>query len=257
MTRSETSHLWLLPERAVDSFASALGGARLLSAGERAGLDRRLTPGARRRHLGARLLCRYALSARTGRPLDHWRFTAGVHGRPEPRPPHDGVRFNLSHCPGLIACVVTRGRGCGVDVEPLPAAPELTDHLARRLAPAERAELVAAAPGARGALAGELWVLKEAYLKGLGTGLTRDLGSFALTRRPGGRIAVHDPLQPPDAAARWHFDLLFPGPGHVLAVATEDGRPGQLRRTDLADLSDLTAPPGPPGRAALTDLTHA
>lgn len=240
MTRSETSRLWLLPERAVDSFASALGGTRLLSAEERAGLDRRLTPGARRRHLGARLLCRYALTARTGRPLDRWRFTAGAHGRPEPEPDHDGVRFNLSHCPGLIACVVTRGGGCGVDVETTPAAPELTAHLARRLAPAERAELAGAAPGARGALASELWVLKEAYLKGLGTGLTRDLGSFAVDRRAGGRIAVRDPQGPPGADARWRFDLIFPGPGHVVAVATEHGRPGGLRRTDLADLTDLT-----------------
>ncbi|BBC32403.1 hypothetical protein SGFS_036970 [Streptomyces graminofaciens] len=244
MTRSETTHLWLLPERAVDSFADALGGTRLLTAEEQVGLDRRLTLGARRRYLGARLLCRYALTARTGRPLDHWRFTTGGHGRPEPEPAHDGVRFNLSHSAGLIACVVTRGRGCGVDVESTPASAELTAHVARRLAPAERAELFDAAPGARGALASELWVLKEAYLKGLGTGLTRDLGSFAVAHRAGDRITVRDPLGPPGADARWWFDLLRPGPGHVLAVATEHGRPGGLRRTDLADLTDPSASSG-------------
>ncbi|MFE9097127.1 4'-phosphopantetheinyl transferase family protein [Streptomyces sp. NPDC007264] len=239
MNRSDPAFLWLLPEHAVDGFAAALGGTRLLTAVERAALDRRLTPGGRRRYLGARLLCRYALTARTGRPLDSWRFTRGVHGRPEPEPADGNLRFNLSHTDGLIACVVTRGRGCGLDVGPTPASAELTAHLGRQLGPDERAELAEAAPGARAALAGELWVLKEAYLKALGTGLARGLGSFTFVRRPGGGIAVRDP-QRPGAESRWWFDLVYPGPRHVLAVATEHGRPGALRRTDLSDLS-LTA----------------
>ncbi len=233
----DPTFLWLLPEQAVDDFAAALGGTRLLTDAERAGLDRRLTEGARRRYLGARLLCRYALSARTGRPPDRWRFRVGEHGRPEPEPDTEGVRFNLSHTEGLIACVVTRGRGCGVDVGPTPSPAELVPQLGRRLAPAERAELAASAPGVRAALAGELWVLKEAYLKALGTGLARSLGGFSFGPRSAGRIAVHDPQQPAGADARWWFDLLYPGPRHVVAVATEDGRPGALRRTDLSDLS--------------------
>ncbi|MET7615483.1 4'-phosphopantetheinyl transferase superfamily protein [Streptomyces sp. NPDC005408] len=233
----DPTFLWLLPERAVDDFAAALGGTRLLTAQEQAAMERRLTAGARRRYLGARLLCRYALSARTGRPLDRWRFRIGGFGRPEPEPDEEGVRFNLSHTEGLIACVVTQGRACGVDVGPTPARAELVSHLGHRLAPAERAELAAAAPGVRAALAGEFWVLKEAYLKALGTGLSRSLGGFSFAPRAADRIAVHDPEQPAGTDARWWFDLLHPGPGHVLAVATEDGRPGALRRTDLYDLS--------------------
>ncbi|MGY6026546.1 4'-phosphopantetheinyl transferase family protein [Streptomyces spinosirectus] len=238
MNGSAPAFLWLLPEAAVSGFAAALGGTRLLTPAERDAHDRRLTQGARRRYLGARLLCRYALSARTGRPVDRWRFTRGVHGRPEPEPADAGVRFNLSHDDGLIACVVTEGGGCGVDVAPTTASGELLAHLGRRLGPDERDQLAGAARGARGALASELWVLKEAYLKALGTGLTRGLGSFTVVRHPGSRIAVQDPQQP-GADARWCFDLIRPGPRHVLAVATEHGRPGALRRIDL---SDLTAP---------------
>lgn len=237
MPSSDPTHLWLLPERAVDGFATALGGTRLLTAQERASLGRRPSPGARRRYLGGRLLCRYALTARTGRPVDGWRFSAGPFGRPEPEPDRDGVRFNLAHAEGLIACVVTQGRACGVDVGPVQAPAELTGRLAARLAPAERAELDGAAPGARRALAGELWVLKEAYLKALGIGLTRGLDTFAFVRRPGGGIAVRDPQGRPGTDAHWWFDLVRAGTGHVLAVATEHGRPGALRRTDLADLS--------------------
>ncbi|MGR8007746.1 4'-phosphopantetheinyl transferase family protein [Streptomyces hypolithicus] len=235
----DPTFLWLLPERAVDVFATALGGTRLLTEAERAGLGRRLTEGSRRRYLGARLLCRYALSARTGRPLDQWRFRLGEHGRPEPEPRAEGVRFNLSHAEGLIACVVTQGRGCGVDVGPTPAKAALLTHLGSRLAPAERDRLAASAPGVRAAVAGELWVLKEAYLKGLGTGLARGLGGFSFGPGAAGRIAVDDPQQPAGAADRWWFDLLYPGPRHVVAVATEDGQPGALRRTDLSDLSEF------------------
>ncbi|MFF1548564.1 4'-phosphopantetheinyl transferase family protein [Streptomyces sp. NPDC058291] len=240
MNGSAPAFLWLLPEGAVTGFAAALGGTRLLTPEERDALDRRPTQGARRRYLGARLLSRYALSARTGRPMDRWRFTRGVHGRPEPEPAGLGVRFNLSHDDGLIACVVTEGNRCGVDIGPTAASGELVAHLGRRLGPDERARLAGAAPGARAALAGELWVLKEAYLKALGTGLTRGPGSFTVVRRPDSRIAVEDP-QHPGADARWSFDLIRPGPRHVLAVATEHGRPGALRRIDLSDLSP-TAP---------------
>ena len=80
-------------------------------------------------------------------------------------------------------------------------------------------------------------MLKEAYLKALGTGLSRGLGGFSFVPRTADRIAVHDPEQPAGTDARWWFDLLHPGPGHVLAVAAENGRPGALRRTDLSDLS--------------------
>lgn len=237
MSRSDPTSLWLLPEPAVDGFAAALGGTRLLAAEERARLERCPTPAARRRYLGARLLCRYALSVKTGRPVDQWRFRHGTHGRPEVEPDYEDVRFNLSHDDGLIACVVTHGSRCGVDVTRTPSTAELAFHLGRRLAPAERAELTEAAPGTRAAVASELWVLKEAYLKALGTGLTRSLDGFSFVRRPGSPIAVRDPQQPAGADARWWFDLLHPGPSHVLAVATEDGRPGGLRRTDLSDLS--------------------
>ncbi|BBB00139.1 putative phosphopantetheinyl transferase PfaE [Actinacidiphila reveromycinica] len=283
--------LWLLPERAVPRFAAEVGGLRLLTAEERARHARLPTAGARRRYLGARLLSRHALSADTGLPPERWRFRRGPFGRPEPEPAADGVRFNLSHTDGLIACVVTRDRACGVDVERAPASPEAVGHLARRFSAAERAELAALEPAPRQARFSELWVLKESYLKALGTGLTRDLASFSfagphpgpgrpaarpdrtagadpaldpdpagtadpdpdpvrtpdpardrgtalapVTVRPAGRITVDDPERAPGECDRWRFDLLHPGPDHVLAVAAADGRPAALHCTVLPDL---------------------
>ncbi|WP_435179069.1 4'-phosphopantetheinyl transferase family protein [Actinacidiphila sp. bgisy145] len=256
--------LWLLPEHAVPRFAAETGGLRLLTADERARHARLPTEGARRRYLGARLLSRHALSAATGLPPEQWRFRPGPFGRPEPQPAADGIRFNLAHTDGLIACVVTRGGTCGVDVERAPASPEAVAHLARRFAAPEQAELAALTEAERRARFSELWVLKEAYLKALGTGLTRPLSGFTFTgprprpyanpqpyaRRPqpythpypypsaapDDRVTVDDPELAPGECDRWRFDLLHPGPDHVLAVAAADGRPGAPHCTDLFDL---------------------
>lgn len=224
------THLWLLPERHADRFAARLGGERLLAEDERARLARKVTPRARRMFLAGRLLCRHALSARTGRPPDQWRFGYGPFGRPEPEPDGDGVRFSLSHTRGFLACAVSHGRSVGVDVEHRPASAESAGHVARFFSAEERAELAALAPADRVARTGELWVLKEAYLKGLGTGLHRGLDGFSFTPRAADRIAVHDPERPTtaDSGSDWWFELLHPGPLHALAIAVEGGRAGVL-----------------------------
>ncbi|MFC4608158.1 4'-phosphopantetheinyl transferase family protein [Streptomyces maoxianensis] len=235
---SELTRLWLLPEHAVGSFAAALGGRRLLTEGEQARMERLLTSPARRRFLARRLLCRYALTALTGRPLDHWRFRTGRYGRPETEP-DCGVRFSLSHTEGLIVCVVTQGRVCGVDVERRPASPESAGHVSRFFAAAERAELAALGPAARVARTSELWVLKEAYLKALGTGMHRSLDGFSFARQAAGeesRITVTDSEEPGRADDGWWFDLLRPSPQHLLAVAVEGAYPGALHRTDLSGI---------------------
>ncbi|MCX4748429.1 4'-phosphopantetheinyl transferase superfamily protein [Kitasatospora sp. NBC_01287] len=224
------AHLYLLPEPAVEAFAARYGGPALLTADERAQLARRRTPGARRRYLGARVLCRYALSARSHRPPHAWRFRTGPHGRPEPQAPADGLRFNLSHTEGMLACLVTETASCGVDVERTPVGQDALRHLPRYLAAAERAALAAAPPAARPAALAAYWVLKEAYLKALGTGLRRDLAGFAFSPPQAGPIELTDPAGTP---AAWRFELLHPAPGFVLAAAVEHGRGGRLHRTLL------------------------
>jgi 4'-phosphopantetheinyl transferase len=226
-------YLWLLPEDAVEDFSARLGGRRLLSSAEQARMAALRTDGARRRYLGARVLSRYALSDRTSRPLELWRFRRNEYGRPEVLPPVDRVRFNLSHTDGMIACVVTHGADCGVDVERSPARPDAVAHLPRFFAPAER-DVLAAQPGVRASQVAAYWVLKEAYLKALGIGIRRELSGFTLSPPAAGPIRVQDPQQDPERNAAWQFDLIYPYPGFVLAVATGGGGPGGLHRVDLS-----------------------
>ncbi|GGX66549.1 4'-phosphopantetheinyl transferase family protein [Streptomyces minutiscleroticus] len=226
--------LWLLPESAAEAFVARLGGTVLLDDDERARCERALAPHVRLRRVAGRLLARHALSAFSGRPAGSWRFRTTADGRPEPvLPAGSGLRFNVSHTDGLIVCVVTdRGRACGVDAETCPAGADAVTYLPRLLAGRERADLAAVADGpARAARVAEYWVLKEAYLKALGTGLRREPSSFAFTRPSAPPVRLHDPERP---AEHWHFDLIRPTPHHVVAVATEHAGPAGLRTTVLS-----------------------
>ncbi|NEC84554.1 4'-phosphopantetheinyl transferase superfamily protein [Streptomyces sp. SID12501] len=230
-------HLWLLPDSAAEAFIAHTGGPALLDAAERERCERVLAPPERRRRLAARLLARHALSSRTGLPLDSWRFHAASDGRPEPEPSAEHrLRFNLSHTDGLTACVVTDGgRACGVDAERSPAGADAVAHLPRFFADRERAELAAVPDAVLPEHVAAYWVLKEAYLKALGTGLRRDLSTIAFTGLTGGNIRLYDTGEPEPARERWHFDLIHPSPGHVVAVAAEEGTPGGLFTTTLTN----------------------
>ncbi|MEW2402035.1 4-phosphopantetheinyl transferase [Streptomyces sp. NPDC046862] len=208
--------LWTLPEHRVPELSLHMGGLGLLTPEERTRHRRLRRTGSRHRFLGGRLLCRLALSARTGLPPDAWRFAVTRQGRPELAADHGGLRFNLSHTDGLIVCVVTRGRRCGVDVERVPFDDEKTRLLDTFLG------------GVSGGAVSERWVLTEAYLKGLGVGLADGLQGLAFRRHGGGRFTVTDHRRPA-GAARWRLDLLRPSPHHLVAVATEDGGPPRHR----------------------------
>jgi 4'-phosphopantetheinyl transferase len=233
--------LWLLPEPAADAFVQRMGGERMLAEEERARMARMLMPRRRRQFLAGRLLCRHALSVRTGHPADGWRFPVDAYGRPEPRPGRYGVRFNVSHTDGLVVCAVTGGAACGVDVEG-PLSEESAAHVARFFSPAERLELAALPRAERAERTRELWVLKEAYLKGLGIGGRRDFDGFAFAARCAARITVHDPQQPYGPGPGWWFELLRPATGHVIALAVEGGRAEDVRLMDLTDPTSLPEP---------------
>ncbi len=228
--------LWTLPEHRVAELADRMGGTDLLSPDERARHRRLLRASSRHRFLGGRLLGRLALSARTGLPPDAWQFTPTRHGRPEPAPDRGGLRFNLSHTDGLIVCVVTRGRGCGVDVERVPFDDDKTRLLDAFLGGPPRT-------GDQGIAVCERWVLTEAYLKGLGVGLggggLQDLG---FRRHGGGRFTVADRRRTA-VAARWHLQLVRPSPDHLVAVATEGGGTVRRREPDVSAPLLLPAPP--------------
>ncbi|MGK5533654.1 4'-phosphopantetheinyl transferase family protein [Streptomyces sp. URMC 129] len=100
----------------------------------------------------------------------------GPHGRPvvagQPR-----LEFSLSHAGGLAYYAVA-GADVGVDVEAAAVAgPGVARRLGGMLHPRERAALAALPDAVRDEAFLGCWVRKEAFLKGLGTGLAGDVGA--------------------------------------------------------------------------------
>jgi len=123
-------------------------------------------PRDRRRFIACHAALREILSAYLGLPADQIRFIAGPYGKPALENAAPALHFNLSHAHEL-ALIAVAGREVGVDVEYLAAAVALDDIARSCCTPRE---LQAAVGLPAGALA--YWTCKEAYLKGIGTGLS-------------------------------------------------------------------------------------
>lgn len=147
-----------------------------------------------------------------------------AHGRPVLAVPEPPLHFSLSHTDGLVL-VATAPVPVGADAQRRPA-PEDVPGLLPALHPGERAALgTMPDPARRAAAFGRLWARKEAYLKGLGTGLGRDTTLDDLGADPAG----------------WTVDDLPCGPRHHAAVA-------------LLAPRDRTEPPAAHHVTSLTEL---
>ncbi|MFJ7155212.1 4'-phosphopantetheinyl transferase superfamily protein [Streptomyces sp. NPDC101118] len=136
-------------------------------------------------------------------------------GRPVIPCPGLKLHFSVSHSGGLALFAVAAAP-IGADVQ-RRTGDRTIDAVARTLHPAERAELEAAPEEARPELFGRMWTRKEAYLKGIGTGLRRSPAADYLGSDP--RLRPHG----------WTvFDVSCP-PAHTAAVAVQGPAPRQLR----------------------------
>ncbi|QMU80088.1 4'-phosphopantetheinyl transferase superfamily protein [Streptacidiphilus sp. PB12-B1b] len=194
-------HLWLRETAGVPEEPA------LLDADERVRAARFVRDADRHRYVASHVLLRRILSRYTGTPPEQLGFTredcpccGEPHGRPalagQARAPH----FSLSHA-GALVLVAVAAEPVGADVEEWPAADSVAG-LAGVLHPAEQAELAAAGHG-REAFT-RLWTRKEAYLKGLGTGLGRAMElDYVGDRQPGpdGWTLADAPARPGYAAA--------------------------------------------------------
>lgn len=140
-----------------------------------------------RYHYGAaHELLRRTLSHYANIPPEDWRFT-GAHGaRPEliGHCAFTGPRFSLTHSTGIVACAVARTHPIGLDAESVCHA-DAPMALAEEFFAAEEVTFLRGLPPdelIRAFL--QIWTLKEAYLKSLGTGLALALRSFTVSINP-------------------------------------------------------------------------
>jgi 4'-phosphopantetheinyl transferase len=221
------THIWFRPTESLD--AAALDAAvAVLSDEERARCRRFHFPRDARDYAAAHALLRRTLSGLDGRAPDRWRFDASANGKPF-LVPDDTFRaaFSLSHTQGMVACAVTTTADAlvGVDVECIDRDVDVAELAARFFAPAEAAHLAQLDAETRRSRFFDLWTLKEALVKALGTGLAMSLSSLAFTIGPDGTISLNAPAD--IETSTWQFGLFAPAPRYRLAVA--------VRRTALHD----------------------
>ena len=169
----------------------------------------------RNSYRAAHALARFALSScETSVPPDAWVFEETAQGRPEISAGHGvpALRFNISHTRSVVACIVTRGLDCGVDVESINCCSDHHDLDRSVLAPSELSAFAAVADTKHPTLFCRYWTLKEAYAKALGLGMSLAFDRTAFDLHEGfARLHAH--------TDEWHFEQWSPTPTHTLATA--------------------------------------
>ena len=212
-----------------------------LSAGERAHVAR-LRPGPAARFAAARALLRATLGAEAGVAPSELRLGADPRGKLVPAGAATGWRCNVSHTDDLAAVAVARGVEVGIDVERVGGRRRVLPSV---LAPEEAASVAAAGgsgplraegaeeDAANGRLAAFLraWTRKEAFLKGVGCGLSVEPALVAVADRGprDGPLLLRAPAELGDPAA-WRLVDLDVGPQHVGALAVAAAAPAIVRR---------------------------
>ncbi len=168
-------HLWWRRRDAVESLDALRGW---LSEDERRRSERFRRERDAHAFAFRRAFLRATLAAHVGCRPEELVFTLGEFGKPSLVRPCAGPNFSASSAGDWALVAVCNGRTLGADVEGpaarLGAAEELSGLAETVLGAAERAEFARLAPQARADALLRAWTRKEALLKALGTGLSRE-----------------------------------------------------------------------------------
>lgn len=135
------------------------------------------------RSAGAELLLNYGLKNYAGEFVPPAVFETGNHGKPLLRqgqrglslPEGNPVQYNLSHSGDYAACVLS-DRTVGIDIE--REKPDIRPGVMRVLSEEERWTVEQS--DNRICRFFDFWVLKESYMKAVGTGFTKPPASFSV-----------------------------------------------------------------------------
>jgi 4'-phosphopantetheinyl transferase len=219
--QSKQVHLWFLSsgDRVLASLCQDAN--HLISQEELARSQMFLTRQARDSYLTSRAFLRSILSQYIDVSPQSLKFHANAYGKLEIASPAPvkSLRFNLANTDGLVTCAVGLDRDIGVDAEVINDAVDSQQIAERFFAPAEVAALRKLAPDERQYRFFEFWTLKESFTKALGLGLSVPLNRFAFVIDRKGPIEILFGPSCVDDPRNWHFSLLQPVKGYLIAVA--------------------------------------
>lgn len=218
---------WWAP---LDVSQSVLRGfAACLSAEEWRRAERFRRPLDRRRFLAARGWLRHLLASQLGRAPADITIVTGDNGKP--RLTDSDVSFSASRTRGVALYATRRTMGVGVDIEVIRRVSDVDGMAARFTSPREQRALASLPPRQRLKAFFHCWTRKEAYVKGIGTGLScavRDVDVWHGSRQP---VTVGD----------WTVCQVAVAPGFAAAVAgahLDNWVPQSPRRLGTAALED-------------------
>ncbi len=208
---------------------------QILTAVERRRAAVKHCPKDARRTLASRICLRVLLAAYLRAEPREIDLIASTAGKLFHRSPATGgnIEFNVSHSGEWLLLGFARGLSLGVDVEQHRDF-EFGDLVSGFFSPGEKQAWAALPAPGRGNTFYDAWTLKEAYLKALGTGLTKPLESFSISLGDLGHPRILECDDDADAGQKWRLALVAIGPGYSAAVAAETG--ARILRT-------LTFPP--------------
>jgi 4'-phosphopantetheinyl transferase len=184
----------------------------------------------RHRFTSARAALRNILAQYLGTAPQELRFSYTAKGKPELpadfRKPR--FQFNLSHSGDFAMVAVALGSRVGVDIEFINPERATGDIAARFFSSAEIRTLEALPVAARVEAFFQCWTRKEAYVKGLGAGLSVPLDSFDVAFGPGVAPALLRLADSLNEASPWSMHDIAAPPGYAAALAVE-GRHHQLQ----------------------------
>jgi 4'-phosphopantetheinyl transferase len=197
-----------LPEKAFEGYREQLMEG--LSEGSRTAVLKFRKPADLQRSLLGEILARTQLSRETSIPASELAIVRTIKGKPylEGNP---NLHYNISHSGDWVVMALS-DREVGIDVERIR---EPHYRIAERFFSAPELEELNRLQGkAKKDFFFDLWTLKESYLKLLGKGLTKSLGSFTLKRDHGEFILVTGDVKDDSV----HFTQVPIDPAYKLSV---------------------------------------
>jgi 4'-phosphopantetheinyl transferase len=165
----------------------------------------------------SRGLMRTVLASYLGCACHEVRFAINDFGKPILYRDGPRLHFNLTHSRGAAALAVSREREVGIDVEKRQRDVEYLALAERFFAPCEWQHLQSIAAEQLPAAFFAIWTLKEAFVKGIGRGLTFPLDAFCFDLEVN-RLIRFRPLA--DFVSNdWHFHQFELGDHHCGALA--------------------------------------
>jgi 4'-phosphopantetheinyl transferase len=176
----------------------------------------------------ARGLMRTVLASYLDCKCHEVRFAANDYGKPilHADARHPPLQFNLTHSRGAAALAVSRDREVGIDVEERQRPVEYLALAQRFFAATEARHLQELREEQRGDAFFAIWTLKEAFVKGIGRGLSFPLDAFCFDLEVN-RLIRFRPLAD-FVSCDWQFHQFNLGERHCGALAVQNPAGSEL-----------------------------